>query len=257
MTTVDKHPAGDVTWLDLMSSDPEGSRKFYGGLFGWTFEVGGPETGGYAIASLGGKFVAGVGPRPPDQPVPTAWTVYLATDDLDRTLTAVKEAGGQVHVPAMDVMDQGRMAIIADPTGGVVGLWQAMRHPGMQRIAEPGAYAWCELNTRDMARAGAFFATLFGYQTKKLEGGMEYTTLHLGDQTVCGILQMDSHWPAEVPPHWMPYFAVADVEAALQKVAALGGKTCVPPFDSPYGRISVIEDAQGGMASLIGMAKPA
>jgi len=68
---------------------------------------------------------------------------------------------------------------------------------------------------------------------------------------------LESNRPAEVPPHWMPYFAVADVEAALQKVAALGGKTCVPPFDSPYGRISVIEDAQGGMASLIGMAKPA
>jgi uncharacterized protein len=259
MPIVDKHPHGNVTWIDLMSGDPEGSRTFYGSLFDWTFEVGGPETGHYAMCKLGGKNVAGIGGKPPGAPIPTAWTPYLATDDLDKTLAAVAEAGGAVMMPAMDVMDQGRMAIIADSTGGALGLWQAKQHNGMQRLAEPGSFAWTELNTRDMKKASDFFVKVFGYEAKKLEGPMEYTTLHQpGEQTpVAGVLQMDQNWPKEVPPHWMVYFAVTDVDAALETVAKLGGKTCVPPFDSPYGRISVIEDPQGGMVSLIKPTQPA
>jgi len=259
MTIVDKHEAGNVTWIDLMSGDPEGSRKFYGSLFDWTFEVGGPETGHYGMCRLGGKNVAGIGGKPPGAQIPTAWTPYLATDDLDKTLAKVAEAGGAVMMPAMDVMDQGRMAIITDSTGGAIGLWQAKLHNGMQRVSEPGAFAWTELNTRDMKKAADFFVKVFGYEAKKLEGPMEYTTLHHpGEKTpVAGLLQMDQNWPKEIPPHWMVYFAVTDVDATLDKVKSLGGKVCVPPFDSPYGRISVIEDAQGGMVSLIKPTQPA
>ena len=256
---VDKHAPGNVTWIDLMSGDPEGSRRFYGSLFDWSFEIGGPESGGYAMCKLGGKNVAGIGGKPPGAEMPTAWTPYLATDDLDRTIAKVKEAGGQVPMGPMDVMEEGRLAIMMDPTGGALGLWQAKRHNGMQRLAETGTFAWTELNTRDMKKAADFFGAVFGYEAKKMEGPMEYTTLHQPGETtpVCGLLQMNEQWPKEVPPHWMVYFAVDDLDASLKKVAELGGKTCVPPFDTPYGRISVIEDAQGGTLTLIKLARPA
>lgn len=257
MTIVDRHPPGNVTWIDLASGDPEGSRRFYGSLFDWTFDIGGAETGHYAMCKLGGKNVAGLGGKPPGVEMPTAWTPYLAVADLDATLARVTEAGGAIAMPVMDIMDQGRMAVITDPTGGALGLWQAKLHNGMQRVAEPGSFAWTELNTRDMKRAAEFFTKVFGYTAKKLEGGMEYTTLHRGDDTIAGLLQMDKNWPAEVPPHWMVYFAVDDVDRTLEKVKSLGGKVCVPPFDSPYGRISVIEDPQGGMVSLIKTTFPA
>lgn len=252
MTHVESHPPGTPTWVDLSTTDPEAARAFYTGLFGWTFQIGGPELGGYALAALDGRNVGGLGPRMPDSPGPTAWTLYFATADAAATCAAIKQHGGGVMVEPMDVMGEGWMAIASEPTGGVFGLWQPGRNKGSQVIDEPGALAWNELNTRDLKKASEFLGRVFGHEVKKLEDpGMEYVTLHLGDRTVGGILQMNAQWPAEVPPHWMIYFAVADTDASCARVRELGGKVCVPPFDTPYGRISVVEDPQGALFSLV------
>src|SRR5690349_2819557 len=130
MTTVDKHTPGTCCWIDLMTSDTEGARRFYASLFDWSFEVGPPESGPYTICFRGGKRVAGIGPKPPGAPMPSAWTPYLATEDLDATLARIKSAGGNVAMGPMDVFEEGRMAIVSEPTGGVFGLWQPKRHTG-------------------------------------------------------------------------------------------------------------------------------
>jgi len=250
MTTIDKHPPGAVAWVDLMSSDPEASRQFYGQLFDWSFDMGPPESGPYTMARRGELNVAGIGPKPPDNPMPTAWTVYFATDDADATCAAVTEAGGRVVAGPMDVFEEGRLAIVTEPTGAVFGLWQPRRHPGTRLVAEPGAFAWTECNTRDLARTRTFMTTVFGYRHQKLEG-MEYEILSLGDAQVGGVMQMTEQWPAEVPPHWMIYFQVTDTDATAARAAELGGKPCVPAFDTPYGRIAVLEDPQGGVFSVV------
>src|SRR5688572_6205876 len=94
MTLIDRHEPGSWSWVDLSTDDPEKARRYYAGLFDWTYEIGGPETGGYALAFRDGKRVAGIGGKPPGMPMPSAWTPYLSTDDLDATLAAVKGAGG-------------------------------------------------------------------------------------------------------------------------------------------------------------------
>ena len=252
MTTVDKHAPGTVCWVDLMTTDPGAARTFYGSLFDWSFDIGGPETMGYTLCRLGGKNVAGLGPMMPGASHPTVWTLYHAVTDADATVSRIEEAGGEVVMPPMDVMEHGRMAIVKEPTGGTFGLWQDKTHGGMRVIDDPGSLAWSELNTRDHDKAAAFFRTVFGHEVKPLGApGMTYSTLHLGDKTVGGILQMDASWPAEVPPHFMIYFAVADTDASCAKIKELGGQVCVPPFDTPYGRIAVVNDPQGGTFSVV------
>ena len=89
-------PAGTPCWVDLGVSDIPKALAFYRGLFGWDIQEGPPEAGGYALCTIGGLPVAGIGPKmgPPD--MPTVWTTYLATDDADATAAKIKAAGGQV-----------------------------------------------------------------------------------------------------------------------------------------------------------------
>lgn len=251
MTNIDKKQApGMPAWVDLMTDDPEAARKFYGELFGWTFDVGGPESGHYTMCKRNGRQIAGIAAKPPNGPYSNAWTLYLAADDVDATCTKITASGGRVTMPPMQVMDAGKMAIVQEPTGGAFGLWQAGTHLGFTTRDEPGSFAWTELNTRDLARALRFFEAVFGYRAEKMPG-MEYMTLHVGSATAGGILQMDKNWPPELPPHWMTYFAVASTDQSVEQVKSLGGTLQVPPFDTPYGRMSVVTDPQKSVFSVI------
>ncbi len=260
MATTAKHQPGTVIWLDVGAADPAKARAFYEGLFGWTFEIGGPETGGYSIALKDGKRVAGLGPLPPGHTVPSAWSVYFATEDLDATTQRARAIGAQL-VTQMDILEEGRMAMLVDPTGAHFSLWQPKNHTGAQLVGEPGTMCWCEVATPDAAKARDFYGGLFALHAKSLDrsedppaatgaGGMEYYTLHRGNQRVGGVLQMTKEWEG-VPPHWMAYFAVADCDASAKRIAELGGKVSVPPFDTPYGRIAVVNDPNGAVFSII------
>jgi predicted enzyme related to lactoylglutathione lyase len=155
-------PPGTPSWVDLQTTDPDSSRAFYSELFGWEFQVGGPETGFYGMGTLRGHEVAGVGGMQEGVERPV-WTTYLATADVDETVSKIGDAGGMVIAGPFDVMEFGRMAVFADPTGAVAGLWQAGTHIGVQLANEPGGLIWNEVMTRDYDRAKQFYADVFGY----------------------------------------------------------------------------------------------
>jgi len=244
---------GTPTWFDLMTEDPDAAQDFYGHVLGWDFTPSsGPEMGHYRMALHDSTIAAGLGKS--QQPGMNAWSVYLDTPDVDATTAKVEAAGGTVVAPPMQVADAGRMAIFADPTGAVFGVWENGEHTGAQVRDEPGAMCWCEVNTPDAAKARSFYEQVFGLTTKKMEG-MAYWTLHRPDDSEtahAGILQMTEEW-GDTPPHWMCYFAVDDVDAALERVKEKGGRVCVPAFDTPYGRMSVVDDAQGATFTLMRM----
>jgi predicted enzyme related to lactoylglutathione lyase len=250
MPVVDKHNVGTPTWMDLMTTDLEKARAFYGALFGWKFLIGSKETGYYTMCQLDGRNVAGMGQRPADAPFPPAWSLYFEVDDIDAYAARVRKHGGHVGMGPMDVMEEGRLAFCSDPTGAHFGMWQSKKHQGAKLVGEPGSMAWHEVNTRDAARARDFYAAVFGLEPKKMEG-MEYWTLHKGPQTVGGVFQMDSKWPSGVPAHWMNYFAVTDTDAAVKKVTEMGGKVHVPPMDTPYGRRATVTDPAGAAFTVI------
>ena len=261
------YPHGLFSWTDISLPDPAAGSKFYADLFGWHAEDQHDEDGNYVYTmfSKGGKSVAGLGPQPPgmaEQGIPPMWNSYVTVDDVDATVAKWTEGGGSVVMPAMDVFDAGRMAIVADPQGAVVSLWQARATVGGELFTEHGSMTWNELATRDSAAARDFLGSVFPYEFEKFEGSPgEYWLIKLEskeegqpyaeDKFNGGILTVDDSWPDDMPSHWMVYFRVDDTDDTVARLESLGGKVSVPAFDSPAGRIAVVGDPQGGTFSVI------
>ncbi len=250
MTKIEKHQPNTPSWFDLMTPDPEAARKFYASVFGWTYDVGGPESGGYAMCKVGDLNACGMGKKPDNAPYPSTWTVYFNVESADQTAAAIKECGGKMMMEPMDVMDVGRMAIAIDPSGAAFGLWQPKRHKGADVRDQHGAMGWQECVTRDPDQARDFYARVFKLEPVKMEG-MDYWTLNRGKDAYGGIWKMEANIPAEVPPHWTPYFVVDDTDAAVGNITGGGGKVITAPFDTPYGRIAVATDPFGAVFSVI------
>ncbi|MDP9405809.1 MAG: VOC family protein [Actinomycetota bacterium] len=253
MSTMERYAAGTPSWVDLVTSDPDGARAFYGALFGWEFDVGPAETGFYTRCRVRGHEVAGMVGQPSTE-TPTSWTTYFATDDADEVAQRVAEAGGRVFMGPDDVLDQGRLVLGVDPTGAVFGVWQARAHVGATLVNEPDTVIWNELATRDLPAALAFYSAVLGvgwepYDTG--EQGPAYQLLKAGDTVVGGAMAMTDQWPAEMPAHWMTYFAVRNAEAAVARAQELGGTVTVPVTDSQQGPFAVLRDPQGGVFSVI------
>jgi predicted enzyme related to lactoylglutathione lyase len=248
---------GTPTWTALMTTDVDAAAAFYGGLLGWRVEVAGDQGPGGLRSLVGEAAVATLAavPRQPDgRETPVAWVVYLAVDDIGTTAARVRTAGGTVLAGPMEVPGSGHLAIVTDPTGAGFGLWQSDPFVGAQLMDAPGALVWCEVNTRDTARAGDFYTTVFGYDLRAMGGDeFRYTTFAFGEQPVCGMLGMDASWPEALPPqsHWMTYFAVTDTDAAAARARELGGEVVHGPFDSQFGRIAVVQDPQGGVLAVM------
>jgi predicted enzyme related to lactoylglutathione lyase len=251
MPTIDEYAPGTPSWVDLSSHDLPASVSFYHSLFGWDPDDQGPEAGGYTIFRIGDQPVAGAGPVMMEGQ-PTAWTTYVSVSDADATIAKVKKAGGTVFVEPMDVMDVGRMAVFADPTGAAVAIWQPKSHKGAGIVNEPNTICWNELSTRDTSAAASFYQAVFGWDDVPADvGGMKYHEWKLGGQSIGGMMDMPGEVPAEVPAYWLTYFAVEDCDAAVAKATGSGAGVLVPPTDIPPGRFSVLTDPQGALFALI------
>jgi uncharacterized protein len=245
---------GTPCWVDLGTPDIEAAVAFYGGLFGW--DVPEPEnaeqTGGYRQAMLRGKPVAGMMPLM-QEGQPPAWSSYVSVADADATVAKAKGAGATVFAEPMDVMDLGRMAVFADPSGAVIGLWQPGSFVGAEVVGEPNAVVWNELNTRDPEAAKAFYGDVFGwgFEERQFETGA-YTSLEVGDTTVGGMIDITGRAPDEIPPHWLVYFAVEDVDATVAKAKGFGGDIALEPFDiAEVGRIAIVKDPFGAVFAVM------
>lgn len=250
MPSVEYGP-GVPMWIDLGTSDLDAANRFYGSLFGWEFQSAGPEAGGYGFYMKGGKMVAGVGPlMQPQQPV--AWSTYICSADADDTAAKVRAAGGTVLMEPMDVMGVGRMAFFMDTTGAAFGIWQPITHTGAELANEPGAFCWNELATRDVEAAKAFYKAVFDWDgDTNAWGETTYTEFKVGGRTIGGMREMGANDPAEVPAHWLVYFAVENTDAAVARTSEGGGSVLVPAMDIEPGRFAVFTDPQGAAFAVI------
>ena len=240
-------PIGAPIWIDLFSSDPARSRAFYGELMGWTSTEPDEQYGGYFSFLNGDCLVAGGMKNDGTSGVPDCWNVYLAVENAEATVAAAKAHGGGVIVEAMALHDMGSMAVITDPGGAAIGMWQPGTHKGMGVIAEPGAPAWFELHTRDYDASVQFYKDVFGWDAKTMSDTPEfrYTTLGEGDGALAGLMDSTSFLPEGVPAHWAVYLAVEDTDAAVKTATGLGGSVVHEPHDTPYGRIALLTDPTG------------
>jgi predicted enzyme related to lactoylglutathione lyase len=239
-------PLGTPTWLDLGIPDLDRALQFYGALFGWEFEIGPEETGRYTMCFLRGRRVAAISAM--HDPARVFWNVYLATDDCDRSAERARAAGGALLMEPMDVMDQGRMAIVRDPVGAQFGLWEGRAHTGAQVVNEPGALVRNDLVTPDPGPARDFYAAVFDFS---LEGNpqmpqADFTFLRRPDgHEVGGIMGAPGSTSA-----WSTTFEVAGTDEAVQRALDAGGRSDGAK-DFLYGRLATITDPFGAEFSII------
>lgn len=259
MSERSSYAPGTPCWVDLGSPDLDASIEFYGSLFGWDVpeSANSEATGGYRQAMLRGRPVCGMMPLM-QEGQPPAWTSYVSVADAAATAAKVTEAGGSVIAEPMEVLELGSMAVFADPTGGVFGIWQPNTFHGAGVVNEPGALSWNELNTRDLEGAKAFYGAVFGWSFEDNDMGEagSYTTISLGEDMVGGILDMNERGvPEQVPAHWQVYFAVEDTDAAVAQATERGASVMVPPMEVPAGRFSILVDPHGASFAAIALSE--
>lgn len=252
MPTRDAAPIGAPCWIQLSTSDTDRARAFYGELFGWAAGDPVAEFGGYFNFTKDGAAVGGCMGMP-DSGMPDVWGVFLATDDMAKTIEAVRSNGGTVLYDAMPVGDLGIMAVFTDPGGAVIGAWQPGTFPGITVVGEYGTPGWFELHTRDYDRVVAFYRDVFRWDARPMSDTPEfrYTIAHDGDDQLCGVMDASAFLPEGVPAHWSVYVAVEDTDAALAKTVELGGAVVMPAEDTPYGRLAAATDPTGAMFKLV------
>jgi predicted enzyme related to lactoylglutathione lyase len=244
-------PPGTPNWVDLAADDPAAATEFYADLFGWDCQH--RSSRDYFVCSLDGEDVGGIGPKQPGmEELPSRWTTYLATDQVECTLDAVRAEGGRELVEPRDIAQYGRMAIAADPNGAIFGLWQAADHVGAERRSTPGSLVWSEALSRDLEAAKTFYAEVFGYRLEDLGGyGTQYAALCAADRPVAGAGDLHPDMPADTPPHWLPYFATVGADATVGQVLERGGALTGDLLDTDFGRMAVLSDREGARFAVI------
>jgi predicted enzyme related to lactoylglutathione lyase len=240
-------PLGTPTWIDLGVPDLDRALEFYGSVFGWEFDVGPAEYGRYTSCLLRGRRVAALSVQ--NEPgADCFWNVYLATPDCDATAERAREAGGTLLMEPMDVMDQGRMAIVRDPVGAQFGLWEGRAHTGAQVVNEPGSLVRNDLVTPDPGPARAFYAAVFGFTLDENPDmpQADFTFLRRPDgHEVGGIVNAPSSTSA-----WSTTFEVDGTDEAVRRALDAGG-TSDGAQDFLYGRLATITDPFGVEFSII------
>ncbi len=246
---------GAPCWLHLSVPDLERACAFYESVIGWTFADTGPDISGYRVwCQVGGRFVAALGlMQSAAQHV--AWLVYLASHDAQRTAELIVANRGEIAVSSRDVPRVGRIVVAADITGGAFGVFQATERIGTEVLDEPGAFVWTDARLRDVPEGRRFYGAVFAYSYRPIP------QVPIGEYAIFG--PDDRPWggmgglmgaPSGVPSHWLPYFSVANVDAAVARAGLSGGGMRRSPEDTPFGRIAVLADPFGAPFGLVGAA---
>ena len=240
MTIEIEHSEGMPCWIDASVSskeEREGLTEFYSALFGWSFDVGSPETGFYSIARQSGRAVVGIGEQEQGK---GDWVTYFATDDIEQACKRAASHGGQIFFPPMQVMDVGSMALVLDPTGAVHGFWQANTFSGVEIMYEPNTPGWFDHASDNPAKASQYYQSVLsnGIEADEQDG---MTILRRGDQWFASFTHEDPS-TSNQSPRWTPVFVVDSLERIRARVRELSGNVLVEEISVPGSAISILQD---------------
>lgn len=246
-----RYAPGTFCWSELSTTDLAGAKAFYGALLGWQADDL-PLDGGnvYSMQLLGGAPVAAIAVQPPQQReagVPSLWSSYVSVDSADAAAQRAKELGATVHAPAFDVMQAGRMAVIQDPQGAYVMVWEPRERVGAGLVNAPGALVWNELQSPDLDASAAFYGEMFGWSVQDAPGMQpRYLSIKNGEANNGGMRELE----AGTPPSWLVYFGAEDLDVALARAQELGGVKLAGPIDIQIAKLAVVQDPQGAVFAL-------
>ncbi|RBP62524.1 hypothetical protein DFO66_11431 [Brevibacterium sanguinis] len=243
---------GQPVWIDYVCQDLDTAKGFYSTVFGWDIIDQGPEFGHYhqilkGETPVGGFMRAMTMDGSPNPSIPTSWTTYLHADDIEVTYTAAVGAGAAAVTPPMAVGPLGQMAVVTDPTGAGVGLWQPREFSGFETPLTPGTPVWFELMTVDYQRATEFYRDVFAWDLAPMPGDFSYATHGSGVSAVAGICDA-RRWTTS--SYWRVYVNVESADDAARTIVDLGGQLLDGPEDTPFGRIATVADPEGARFQL-------
>jgi predicted enzyme related to lactoylglutathione lyase len=246
---------GSFCWLELGTTDVSGAKKFYSALLEWTADdmPMGPEMS-YTIFRLGGNDAAGSYRLMKEQVaahVPPHWMLYVKVENADAGAAKAVQLGAQQIVPPSDIPNVGRFAVIQDPAGAVISLFQPGQHRGLKIFGDLGALCWADLNSQDPETASRFYANWLGWTYDTGSDGYRHIVSGTDKADMIGGIPPRMHAPPGTPSHWLPYFNVADCKAAASRASQLGAGTLMPANLMPdVGTIAVLTDPQGAVFAL-------
>ncbi len=254
MGEMTNYPPGTFCWVDLATNATESAKTFYGAILGWTaqdvptdYEIP------YTHLLSNGRLACALYEMAPEQGAFPYWAAYARVTDAQASAERAVQLGGRIVMPVVDVMDNGRMCFIQDPTKAVIGLWEPRKHVGAEIDNTVGARSWCELQTRDPATAATFYQGLFGW-TARPSGHLpetNYCIFELDGQEVGGMLEIDKRW-GPMPPNWSVYFGVEDCDRVVAETKRLGGSLVMEPMQiEGVGRFAFLGDPQGAIFAVI------
>jgi len=253
---VQEHHPGKVIWAELVTPDLADAKRFYGGLFGWTFEDIRAGRVKYSVARLAGAPVAGLVQRTPprgrqSQP---AWLTFLSIPDVRAAAAVIAAHGGKQLSSPHAYRERGQQAVYADPQGAVFAIMNSRSGDPPDVLAAPGQWIWSALVTRDPGTDAAFYQDVFGYEVFDASQAGESDADHLVLASEEYARASVNPLPASVPsrPHWVDFVRVTDVAAAVAKAAQLGGRVLVAPRQDRHGgRMALIADPAGARIGLL------
>ncbi|WP_371030898.1 VOC family protein [Pseudoclavibacter sp. JSM 162008] len=267
MPRYERFDAGDPCWVELATSDPRGSASFYSAVLGWTLEDMGPESGHSHLIEAGplpdggSAVVGGLGAAESGQR--TSWIVYFAAPDIEAAHARALGAGASSLVDPSDVLDQGRMALLADRQGATFGLWQPGGRRGFDAWGEPGTTAWFELHTTELDEATEFYAAATGFDPHPMAGPPEFRYTQFGprpggEDARFGAFEESAgsgtgtSGAAQRPDaEWVVYFVTPSVDEATSRARSLGADVLGEPADTPFGRMANLVDPFGAGFCLV------
>jgi predicted enzyme related to lactoylglutathione lyase len=250
-----EHHVGKIVWADLVTPDIGAAERFYGELFGWTFQTIHAGESDYAVASVDGRPIGGLfhKPIPAGQHRQSAWLTFIAVRDVDTAKRAALAHGAKVVSDARNYPSRGRQAVLSDPEGAVFAILASSSGDAPDYLAETGEWIWNSLLSRNAGAEAAFYQDVFSYDVFDLasDDGLEHVILSSDDFARASVNAMPGD-PARRHPHWLKFIRVANTIDMVAKAKALGGRVLVEPHvDRHGGHVAVVADPAGAPIGLM------
>jgi uncharacterized protein len=249
-----EHLVGKIIWADLVTPDLSAAEKFYGGLFGWTFNRTHAGNSDYSVAMLDGRPMGGFFEKPIQtgehkQPY---WLTFIAVRDVDAALRAALAHGGKVVATPRTYPQRGRQAVLSDPEGAVFAVLASSSGDPPDYLAAPGDWIWSALSSKNAGASAAFYQQLFGYDVFDMQSGdgLEHLTLSSDGYARASVNSFDG--TARRYSHWLNFVRVVNVADTAAKAVAMGGRILVEPrADRAGGMLAVVADPTGAPFGLM------